>query len=164
MTTTPSLPKPSDRWIPWYFIAFFIALTAILVPMCVIAVRTNSGVVTENAYEKGLAYNKVIEAEKRQNALSWRSDLTILPLPDHHARVLFTLADTGGHPINSAKATAWFVRPTQAGQDQSAQLQFKTRGTYEAELALPASGLWDVRISATVSDNNYQATKRITLP
>ena len=45
------LPRPSDKWIPWYIAGFFILLTVILVPMCLIAARTYTGEVTEHAYE-----------------------------------------------------------------------------------------------------------------
>ena len=79
MQQIPSLPRPSDRWIPWYFVAFFILLISILVPMGIIAVRTNTGLVTESAYNKGLAYNASIRAEEAQKALGWHGDLTITP-------------------------------------------------------------------------------------
>jgi nitrogen fixation protein FixH len=164
MPPTTSLPRPSDRWIPWYFVAFFIALVSILVPMCVIAVRTNSGVVTDNAYEKGLAYNKAIQAAARQNALHWRGDLAIIPVSGDRIRADFSLADANGKSLDNAAVTLWLVRPAQAGKDQTAPMKLQSAGRYSAELALPLRGLWEARVSATANGQNYQIVKRITMP
>lgn len=164
MSSPPSLPRPSDRWIPWYFAAFFVSLILVLVPMCVIAVRTNTGLVTEGAYEKGLAYNKAIRAEERQEALRWRSELAISAPSTDRAQVDFRLTDADGKPLDGAEVVLWLVRPTQAGKDQRAELKALSGGRYSAELTLPAPGLWEARVSATANGQNYQTVKRVVLP
>jgi nitrogen fixation protein FixH len=163
MAQTQSEPRPPDKWIPWYFVAFFITLVLVLVPMCIIAVRTNSGVVTENAYEKGLAYNKVIQASEQQNALKWHGDLTLIP-DKENVEANYMLTDANNAPLNDAKVMLWLVRPTQSGMDQKIGLNPQSHGHYEAMLPLPAPGLWEVRVSATVQGQNFQTVKRITIP
>jgi nitrogen fixation protein FixH len=160
---TQSVPKPSDRWIPWYFAAFFVALTAVLVPMCIIAVHTGSGSVTDNAYEKGLAYNKAIRAAEEQNTLNWRGALTVTPI-DGRLFVQFNLANATGKPLNGAEVKFWLVRPTQAGKDQSVVLASQNNGRYTGEVTLPVHGSWEARVSATVDGHNYQTVKRMVLP
>jgi len=164
MQQAPSLPKPSDRWIPWYFVAFFAALVSVLVPMCVIAVRTNTGVVTEGAYEKGLAYNKAIKAEEQQDALKWRGEVIVAPISGGEVQADFALADADGKPLDGADVKIWLVRPTQAGLDQSAAMIAQSGGHYGAALPLPARGLWEARVSATANGHNYQTAKRVVLP
>lgn len=158
-----SLPRPSDKWIPYYFFAFFIALVLVLVPMCVIAVRTNTGVVTEHAYEKGLAYNHAIENAEKQKALNWRGQLSLAPEADH-VKADFVLADAAGHPLKNADVTLWFVRPMQSGLEQKVMMQAGAAGHYGAQVTLPVHGLWEARVSAMVGDQNFQTVQRITLP
>lgn len=159
----PSLPRPSDRWIPWYFVAFFVILTSVLVPMCIIAVRTNTGVVTEQPYEKGLAYNKTIQSFEEQKALNWHGDLNITPSNDKiHAD--FYLTDSNRAALDKAEVKLWLVRPTHDGQDQNIDLKFSGNGHYQADVILPAHGLWEARVSANLQGHNYQVTKRIVVP
>lgn len=158
-----SQPRPSDKWIPWYFFAFFTVLVLVLVPMCVIAVRTNSGVVTENAYEKGLAYNKTIDAAQQLASLGWGSDVTAAITTPGYATVTFKLHDGKGAPIANATAKASLFRITQSGMDQSADMTPGDKGTYTAVLDLPAPGLWEVRVAAHANGYDYQTAKRIVL-
>lgn len=157
-------PRPSDRFIPWYFVAFFALLTAVLVPMCIIAVRTNTGIVTDNAYEKGLAYNKTIAAAAEQNALKWQGDLSMTPSVGSKIVADFALQDASGKPLDSAEVKLWLVRPTQAGNDQTLTLQPQGNGHYGAKISLALRGLWEARVSATKDGHNYQMTKRVVLP
>lgn len=164
MPQTTSLPRPSDRWIPWYFVGFFILLTAVLVPMCVIAVRTNTGVTTDGAYEKGLAYNKDIAAEQRQTELGWKGNISIRPSSDNRIKADFTLKNKSNQPLAGATVKIWLVRPTQAGKDQTASMTEQSEGLYTADLTLPERGLWEVRVSATQNGQNFQMIQRVVVP
>ena len=164
MPPSPSLPRPSDRWIPWYIAAFFVVLVSVLVPMAVIAVRTNTGVVTDGAYEKGLAYNKAIEASEQQARLGWKGAITVIPTSDNKVSASFDLQDESGKDIDDAVVKLYLVRPTQAGSDQQIDMKFEGKGHYTAEATLSAKGLWDARIGAMVKDKNFQVTKRIIIP
>ena len=161
-----SEPKPSDRWIPWYFFGFFLILIAVLVPMCVVAFRTDSGIVTDNAYEKGLAYNKDIAAARALKDMGWQSDVSLTPTqrPDE-VRVDFVLTNAAKQPIERATVKLWLVRPAQKGLDQKLDLKSGSeKGHYVADVKLPAHGLWEARISVSARDQIYQMTKRVTVP
>ena len=164
MPQPQSLPKPSDRWIPWMFFAFFGLLVLVLVPMGIIAVRTNSGIVTADAYEKGLAYNSAIQAQQQQESLKWRGDVTTEILASGHTKADFSLTDASGAPLAGAAVKVWFVRPAQDGIDQQAEMREQSSGHYVAELTLPARGLWEARVSATKDGHNFQIIKRVILP
>lgn len=163
MATETSEPRPSDKWIPWYFFGFFVLLTFVLVPMCLIAVKTYSGVVTEHAYEKGLAYNKAIDAKEKMEALHWQGDLKVGAWQKGHVPVDFTLRDAAGKPIKGADVEIWFARPTQAKLDQKAKMTMQADGRYLVDMLLPEDGLWDVRISAKVDGQVFQLSKRVIL-
>lgn len=143
--------QPRDKLIPWYFVAFFVALAVVDGTMVTLAVRTQTGTVTNHPYEKGLRYNQVVAAAEHQNALGWKGEITFA------ANTLnFHLYDAAGNPLMPDNATATFTRPTQAGMDFSVTL---TKG--KAAVTLPAKGLWEIRVYATRRDRHYQHAKRI---
>jgi len=55
-----------DRIIPLYFVAFFVVIAIFDGIFVYLATSTHSGVVTENAYQKGLNYNQYIDAYNQQ--------------------------------------------------------------------------------------------------
>jgi len=164
MSQPQSVPRPSDKWIPYYFVGFFILLISILIPMAVIAFRTHSGVITEHAYEKGLAYNQDIAAQKQQAILQWNGELTALHTTDNQTQIDLALADKDGKDIDNADVTLLLIRPTQEGMDQKTKMIPVSSGHYSIKISLPASGLWDAQISALLGEKNFQMAKRFTLP
>lgn len=159
-------PRPSDRWIPYYIVAFFLVMIATLVPMGLIAVKTNTGVVTDNAYQKGLNYNHDLQAAAEQQALHWTHRLTLDPIDNgQKLKARFTLFDTERKPLGGAEVKLWLVRPTQAGMDQSVTLiAADSAGSYAGEIPVPTRGQWEARVSALRQGHNYQVSQRITLP
>ena len=164
MSVTPSLPRPSDRWIPWYFVMFFAVVFSVLGGMVYMALHTYTGVTTKNSYEKGLAYNKAIEAEAQQEALGWRGELRLTPDAAGEARVDFSLRDADGKPIEKADVKLMMVRPTRDGMDQSTVMQMAADGHYTVAIHLPAQGLWEARLAVMAQGKNYQMTKRVVVP
>ena len=69
--------------------------------------------VTEDAYEKGRAYNDVIMAQEKQEKLGWTSDIFV-----DNNMVKFKLADKDGEAIAGAKIIALISRPMQADLEQ----------------------------------------------
>lgn len=58
-----------DRLIPWYFVMAFLVVFAVNGFFVYMAVSTNHGVVTENAYKKGLDYNNVVAQIRKQREI-----------------------------------------------------------------------------------------------
>lgn len=137
----------------WYFVAFFGFIAAVNAVMVTLALRTHSGTVTDHAYEKGLAYNRVIEANEKQETLGWEGKI------DYRDGMLhFALSDKEGHALPPEKATATLTRPTQQGMDFSVELTGS-----QTPVSFPANGLWEVRIDATYQGVHYQRIKRIVV-
>ncbi|MEZ5690885.1 MAG: FixH family protein [Rickettsiales bacterium] len=57
-----------DRIIPWYFVMVFLLVFAINGVFAYVAITTNKGVVTDNAYEKGLDYNHIVQEVRKLKA------------------------------------------------------------------------------------------------
>ena len=150
----------TGRRVWWYFVAFFGFIAAVNTVMVTLAIRTHSGIVTDHPYEKGLAYNRVVEAEKKQQELGWKSVIEL-----RHSRaggnklvLYFELKDKAGAIISPDKATATITRPTQSGMDFTLEL----KGA-ETAVEFPAKGVWEVRVDAQHGSVHYQQSRRIVV-
>lgn len=150
------LPRPSDKWIPWYIVLFFVVLSFVFGGFAYVALKTHTGTVTDNAYKKGLAYNGTIEKDRQQAALGYKAGLV------RAGDVLsFTLTDKTGAPVEISSAAIWFFRPTDAKGDLRAEMTAADAGRFEYAAAPPAPGLWELRILAQTAAGPYQYTKRM---
>jgi nitrogen fixation protein FixH len=142
-----------DKIIPWYFVIFFFVIASVDAVMVTLAVRTQTGLVTEHPYEKGLAYNKIVAADAAQEALGFSGKISY-----DAGMIIFTLRDKNQQIIKPERADAKFTRPTKAGFDFSAVLQSE-----KTPVNFPLPGLWEVRVNAVYQGNSYQTTKRIVI-
>lgn len=153
-----AIPRKSDKWIPWYFVAFFVVLAILDGAFVTIALSTHRGVVTDNAYQKGLNYNQTIAASERQDALGWAGTISF-----ESGMLLLALSDKDQVAIKEANVTAYISRPAQAGFDFSVPLELNTEGVYSNNVIFPTKGLWNVRIMATWQQQQYQKSQNIVV-
>lgn len=142
-----------DKYIPWYFVLFFVVVAAVNAVMVTLAIRTHTGAVTDHPYEKGIAYNRVVEAEKSQQDLGWKADISI-----KDSILSVKLNDSKNIPLNADKIIAHITRPTQEGMDFELTLNHG-----QVPVSFPVKGLWEIRIFATVGVQNYQHSKRVVV-
>jgi nitrogen fixation protein FixH len=135
----------------WYFFAFFGLIAGVNAVMITLALRTHSGVVSEHPYEAGLAYNRVVAAEQKQEALGWKGTI-------RYDKCILHFDVRGQHNglITPDTATATFTRPTQAGMDFSIPLQGS-----DTPITFPAKGAWEVQIDAVSQGVHYQKRQRM---
>ena len=157
-------PRPSDKWIPYYLALAYFFLLLPLAPMVYYAVHTMPGVVTEHSFEKGVAYNKSIQAGLEQQALGWKAEVTLEATAPTTAKVALVLHDKMGAEVNDAVVHVWLVRPAQKGLDHDKDMLAQGQGQYSAEVDLPMHGVWDVRVSATKQGQNFQTQQRVIVP
>lgn len=143
----------TGRHVWWYFVAFFGFIAAVNAAMVTLAIRTHSGVITEHPYEKGLAYNQVVEAEQKQETLGWNGVIGY-----QNGALHFALHDKNNLPIAAEKITATITRPTQQGMDFTIEL--KSENT---PVSFPENGLWEVRVDVMHAGVHYQQSKRIVV-
>lgn len=153
--TSASQPRPSDKWIPWYIVLLFAVFSSVLGTFAYVAVTTHTGTVTDGAYQKGLAYNSVIEKADAQAAFGYRGALT-----REEGAVVFTLADHTGAPVDASAASVWFFRPANVKGDRRADMDADGAGRFVYTGAVP-QGLWEIRIRAATPKGPYQYTKRM---
>lgn len=155
--------RPSDRLIPWYIAVFFVAFTGLLVWFAWFSIQGYQGVITKDAYKKGLAYNTVIEKAERQESLGWEGAIAFSSIQGLRGTITFTLKDRAGAPIHGAQVKARFIRPTLAGYDTDIILSESASGVYEGEVTLAWPGVWNAHISASHNGQNFQQAKTVGL-
>ncbi len=161
--TAASLPRPSDKWIPWWIALGFVVLISPVVPLAYIAIHTLPGTVSDKAYENGIAYNKSIAAGVKAAALGWTGVITYDQPAEGQIAFHYRLQDTKGDAVEGASVHLFLVRPVQKGMDRKATLQAEAGGNYSTTLDLPATGVWDVHVSATRGNENFQSIQRIVV-
>lgn len=157
-TERKAVARKSDKWIPYYFVAFFLFLFAADGFMAYLAVSTHTGVVEKDAYQRGVDYNLTIQEKTRQKQSGWSSVIGFSEEGD----LVFTLKDRDGAGIAGAKVTAEMVRPATAGADFTQALAEKgAPGVYETLLTFPERGYWEIRIFAEKDGVTYRKYKRV---
>lgn len=158
MTVSSSVSKKSDFWIPWYFVFFFIVIAVIDGSFVFVAIRTQTGLVTEQAYEKGLAFNKTLEkaAEQRKLGIIQKAEFK-------DGKIIWHLQDKNENPL-VAKITAHFYRPTHDGYDFEVDLKQTGNGMYEAAPRFPLPGAWTARLEAVWQNRRYDTKIDLIAP
>jgi nitrogen fixation protein FixH len=160
-----SQPANAKRgsWIPWIFLAGFGVVLVANGTLIYVASTTWTGIAVNRAYDKGLTYNRNLEAAERQAALGWQASLTTTVNAELAGTVAVALRDRDGAPLNRAEVLVQFERPTHEGHDFVVELAADGAGTYAAPFAAPLPGVWDLRLIATRGDDRYVAAERVVL-
>lgn len=129
-----------------------------------LALDSFSGLSTENAYQRGLAYNDTLRAAEAQRALGWRVAVRTEALAGGRHRIAADFADKRGAPVESLAVDGYLRRPTQEGYDRDIALARVGPGRYAAEVALPLAGQWDIVLSArSPAGQRYRLEQRLWL-
>ena len=142
------LAPEKGTWVLLCFIAFFALIVVVNTVFVSTALNTHSGVVTDQPYEKGLAFNETLAEAHAQPAVkhepSWEGNM-----------LRWTLLDENGQPID-ADVTALLFRSVKDGSDFAVALQPDGQGVYKAELDLPMKGRWEAQLKAVWNSSQYQ--------
>jgi len=152
-----------DRWIPWVFVGFFVVVLIANGSMLYAAFVSWPGLETTSAYQRGLAYNRMLAAASEQEDLDWQVDFDFRQGGPRHGVVRVDLADRFGSVLRHADVRATFVRPTSEGHDLSIDLAHAIGGSYRAEVDLPLDGQWDIYVAATSGGQTYSLRERVYL-
>lgn len=150
-------------WIPAIFVLAFVVIIAVNTVMVVLAVKTFSGLETNNAYDQGLGYNTTLAEAAQNDKLGWHAVIAFLADSADARIIQVTMTDASGTPLPDLNVKAIFVRPTNAGLDEVVQLQPQGRGRYQAGFKPSALGNWDLRLRVERGSTKWQHNQRIDL-
>lgn len=163
MTSPSASDTRRSLWIPWALCGIFAIFLIANGTMLYFAGRSWTGLETEGAYEKGLAYNDTIAAAEAQAALGWQVAMEAGVAGAGEAWVEVSLADRKGHPVAAREVWAQLVRPTHVGYDREAPLRDLGAGRYRGRVELPLPGQWDLRVRIEHAGGVYRASRRLVL-
>lgn len=155
--------RSAGTWIPWLFVAFFLLVVAVNGTMIWVALTSWTGLAANQPYDKGLTYNRNLDAAARQAALGWRPTLSVR-LDGGTGKVELLLTDAKGDAVDGAQATVRFERPTSEGMDFAVELQPAGAGAYRAEFAPPAAGAWNLHAIVRRGADLHVHDQRVVLP
>ena len=143
-------------------IGFFGLVMSVNAVFVYIAVTGFSGIETEDAYVKGLAYNETLAAAEAQKALGWRVNLDTEGLGGDALQVVAEFRDRQGYPLNDLSINVELRRPTNEGFDQRTSLSLEGEGRYLSTVALPLKGQWDLYLVAeNAKGDKYHLEQRL---
>ena len=145
----PRVKDPRDKWIPIYFVMFFAVIICLDSIFVYIAISTQTGVVTEHAYKKGLSYNEVLDKAKAQPNINQTATY-------QDGVLRWQLSDKDGRPLTNVSVNAKIIRAVHDGVDFEITLNHVGGGIYEATPTLPMNGLWLAKLSGKWNNQHYQ--------
>jgi len=157
-------PNPvTGRHVLIYLLGFFGVILIANVIYIWLALSTFNGERTENAYDKGLQYNQTLALADAQAKRPWHAALTAAPAAGSQ-RLQITM-DLDGTAPAGLRASATLIRPTVSGYDMAVDLTKTGTKHFEAEVALPLPGVWDVEVDL-LRDGTvvYRRTTRVLVP
>ncbi|WP_428699995.1 FixH family protein [Stappia sp.] len=143
-------------WLAGFFSAMLIA-NAFFVYF---ALSSFPGVVTEQAYEDGLAYNGRIAASRAQVELNWDVSGKVWRDADGVARISVTARDAAGAPLTGLAVTARLLRPASPEPARTVSLQEGETGSYSGGVDAVAAGRWILDLDAQSGGEGEQFISR----
>ena len=147
MSASLSPPRRS-AWIPWLFVGGLLLVVAVNAGLIYFAVSTFTGVTVGRAYDKGRAYNHVLEEAARQEALGWQP---VVRLAGDGLHVAVT--DREGRPV-AGRLVGVLRRPVE-GTEVEVSPEADGPGRWQASVTLRA-GQWEARLRVTAPDGRHR--------
>lgn len=168
-TTLPTARREGSidgRTVLLTFLGFFAVIFAVNGLLLYYAVATHSGVVAQEPYRKGLAYNDRIAADARQSELGWSFTIDATMA----GRITLLLADEQAKPVPGLVVAGSIGRPVSSHGERRLAFVEAEPGRYVAESGTLEPGNWQADVHAkratlsTASDDPvYRARRRLWL-
>lgn len=148
-------------YIPWLFVAFFGVVFSVNGVMVWVATSTYTGLQTEEYYRKGVKYNAALEGARAQAERGWKVEVSFRSPAERKGTIALSLRDRYGNLLTGSVVTAQLIRPTSAGHDVQLDVPYVGDGRYGADVELPLSGVWDLRIDIDHASGDWQNQQRV---
>ncbi len=150
-------PQAADLVIPAMLVGFFLVVVAVNIVFVTVANRTHSGVVRDDAYARGVAYNQIIDAAERQAELGWALTAEVTSA----GHLVVRAQDNSGAALQGATISAQLKRPAHSGHDFQTSLVEADTGTYQSDMTWPMAGQWDMYVEVAWRQQSYMWQTRL---
>ena len=144
--------KITGRMVLIGFIAFFGTIAAVNGVFMYLALSTWPGLTTEDAYKKGIAYNRTLDEAAAQARLGWRSAVVF----DASGDVRVQMSAKDGAPLQGMRVEVTLSRPLGSETAEVLALQEAAPGEYTGRVAAPEQGRWKADIHAQLNEDRYR--------
>ena len=148
-----------SRFIPWIFVAGMALVVAVNGVLVYFALGTWSGLVVERPYERGIQYNRLLEAATRQDRLGWQFTI-VLEAAGDSTRVTVQAMDAAGAPLSGLNLRAAIERPVEREEHGTVMLSEQRPGRYAASLERLRPGQWQTRLTAERGTDSASIAQR----
>lgn len=159
----PDPRRLTGRHVLAALIAFFGVVFSVNGYFLMRALSTHTGVVVNEPYRKGLAYNTRITADARQAQLGWHDDIQLTT----DGTLTVAISDRDGVPVSGLSLAGVLARPSTASADIALRLTEVGGEHYIASAGTLAPGAWIAAIEAHRDGNTaepvYRARRRLWL-
>ena len=135
-----------------------IVAIALTIATIVVGIKSFDGVVVENPYETGLAWD---ETHQNKAALGWNVTLQ----NNHYITGMNELSlealDRNGRRLENAMVSVTTSRPSTRAYDKTYPTVKTPDGKFLASIALPLFGSWDLRIEVSRDKDRCSFNNRI---
>ncbi|NQV82776.1 MAG: FixH family protein [Rhodospirillales bacterium] len=129
-------------WVLTFFGVVFAANGALVF----FALDSWPGLMTETAYEEGVAYNRTLDAQAAQARLGWSSTVAFTASGPAAGVLDLHLTGKDNTPITGVEARAHFRRPVREGFDVTVALFETAPGRYRVPVTVALAGRWYANI------------------
>lgn len=144
-------------------IGFFGVVFAVNGVFLASALRSHTGIVSNEPYVKGLKYNQRIEAGERQAKLGWQEALAV----EASGAISLGVKDDGGRPVQGLKLTGSIGRPSTSRTDRPLTLVEAEPGRYVVNVGALDEGTWLLDLEGVARDYGadpvYRLRRRVWL-
>lgn len=160
--TTQNSPWRNPWVIGWFAIlATVLSANAVMIWL---AVATNPGLVNQDYYERGRAYERTIH-QRRARSAGWELSVNApaRTVAGRAATYRFVGVDKAGLPLATDAVTLHAYRPADAGADFTLAMEREAAGVYRADVVFPLKGVWDVLVSFRQEGEEHNVARRVNV-
>jgi len=163
-----SQDNPSGWRNPWMLglLGLIVVVLAVNITFITLAFVTNPGLVTEDYYEKGQALEENVHkriAARQRLGWSFNTDFPQNPLINRKETYRVNGVDKAGLPLSEAEVILRAYRPSDANADFQVKMTETIPGVYEAAVAYPLKGIWEITIDIKRGEDFYDFTRRASI-
>jgi nitrogen fixation protein FixH len=124
----------------------------------VVGIKSFDGVVVENPYEAGLAWD---ETHQNKVALGWNVTIQNGLFRTGKNELSLEALDRNGRQIENATVSVTTSRPSTRTYDKTYRAVRTPDGRFQASVDLPLFGAWDIRVEVNRDKDHCSFNKRI---
>lgn len=138
----------TGRHVLYAMIGFFGVVFLVNGVFVYFATSSWTGLETDNAYIRGLAYNRTLEAASAQDALGWGMQFDVAAPGKRSAVMTARFAHVDITPVERLQVEVEIRRPATDAEDRIVALEESEPGVFSGAVDLPYAGNWDMRMTA----------------